>query len=182
MILQWRGISTWRVFEESHKFLAIEAVTRSFKYPNTLVERVQLLAREVAEKNQDLVLFQTSLSKKVVDLEEANLFLNIAQKRIRELEKYLKEFCDNQKKVDDCLRAMHQENHDLSRKLAKLLQQELLFANGVLESILKQWEYFYPNIHVYWDRVPLNQGTKDGKMVSLMNQLFFYQRACTRNM
>lgn len=36
----------------SIKFLTIEAVVESLEYPGTLVEKVQLLAREVSEKNE----------------------------------------------------------------------------------------------------------------------------------
>lgn len=62
-----------------------------FEYPDTLFDKVKLLALEVTKKNEDLVYAQTSLSKMDDALDEAIRSLDPVRKNIEELEKSLKE-------------------------------------------------------------------------------------------
>lgn len=70
--------------------MAIEVVVEPFEYPDTLFDKVKLLALEVTKKNEDLVSAQTSLSKVDDALDEVNRSLDPVLKNIEELEKSLK--------------------------------------------------------------------------------------------
>lgn len=62
-----------------------------FMYPNTLVEKVKLLAHKVTKKNGALVSSQQLLYRVNSTIDEANFSLDPARKRIEELEASLKE-------------------------------------------------------------------------------------------
>lgn len=61
--------------------------------------------------------------------------------------------------AEDGLRAMRQQNIDLSKDMAKLIQEGF----SVFDGSLKQVEYFYPSIQVSWDQVRLYHAIEDGK-------------------
>lgn len=71
--------------------------------------------------------------------------------------------------MENDLRAMCQENLDLSKELAKSLQEGFFVIEDSFESALKQVRYFYPDVHISQDRVHISQAIEDGKMVSLMD-------------
>lgn len=60
---------------------------------------------------------------------------------------------------------MRQENLDLCKELAKLLQKGFYIIDGTFENSLEKIEYFYPDVHVSWGRVHLNQVIEDEKIV-----------------
>lgn len=62
-----------------------------FKYSSTLVEKVQKLAWEVAEKNEVLDFVLASFSKAGTALGEVNTFSDLARKRKEEMGKSLEE-------------------------------------------------------------------------------------------
>lgn len=94
-----RGASTYGTPTRTHFGSIIRKVSQkippharvgSFEYPGTMVERVQLLSREVAEKNEVLASILVSLSKEGTALEEVNWSTDPAKKRIEELKKFMK--------------------------------------------------------------------------------------------
>lgn len=70
-----------------------------FDYPDTLVENVKLLDREVKGKNETLAYVQTYLSKVDETQEEANRSFSYTRKKIEEIEKSLKESQEVRKRM-----------------------------------------------------------------------------------
>lgn len=62
--------------------MALKAIFESFEYHNTLVEKVQLLAYKIAEKNEVLAFIHASLLKEYSIVEKENGSSDPYRKRI----------------------------------------------------------------------------------------------------
>lgn len=64
---------------------------------------------------------------------------------------------------------MHQENLDLSKGLARLLQEGFSDVKGAFKSALNQVGCLYPHVQISRDRVRFDQAMKDAIVVYLMD-------------